>query len=321
MQFEHTRQHSLANLRMIEQDALREKVPLREAIALSNMLVAHAHPYAMRPIALLRDKAPHGDVRAFAREMEQHFDKLRKLVRFEQFDTMQVETFYALEGPIFMRKSRGSDRLLVVFTTMFNNFFYSNAVLAALLSRLDCHLLFLRDTSKFHYLRGAAGIADRFPAIGQYIVNVARSEGAGKVYLTGFSSGGYAALLTSLRIPCDGFLGFSHETDLSPEATLKPPQFFTPDVAEQVEPDWQVDLRLLLKQADPGVPRMLYFGETSGQDSDHARHLEGLATIRLCGLGGTGHNTPGELFARNALLPAFAALIEGGSNWPLGQKL
>lgn len=317
MRFEHPQQHSLANLEHAEQEVMAERLTLRRALFLADTLGAQGHPKVLRPIAQLKADARHSDVQKFVELVQRCYGRLRYFFRFEDLDEHRLNTFYRLDGPLYLKRGKGTSKLLVIFTTMYNNFYYSNAVVAALLSRLDCDLLFLRDTSKFNYLRGARGIADDFPGIGDRILDMARRNRIERIYLTGFSSSGYAALLTSLRIPCHGFLGFSHATDLRPESPLQPPIFFTPDVSAQVDPAWLQDLKPLLARADPAIPRALYYGDRSRQDASHAGNVEGQPGIRTICLPGVAHNTIEGVFARDGLLPLFARLISGRSDWPV----
>jgi hypothetical protein len=244
---------------------------------------------------------------------------VRRFFRLEELDERRLKTFYRLDGKLYIRSGAETSNLLVIFTTMFNNFSFSNAVLAEFLSTLDCDLLFLRDTSRFNYLKGAKGIADDFPGIGERILELARQNGIEKIYITGFSSGGYAALLTSLRIPCHGYLGFSHSLDIRPDSPLEPPLFFTPEIAAQVDPTWLQDLKDPLERADPAIPRALYYGERSAFDASHGRHAEQLPGISAIALPGVRHNTILNLFVQDSLRVLFARLISGRSDWPVPQ--
>jgi hypothetical protein len=224
-------------------------------------------------------------------------------------DRKQLVRAYRKDGYLLFESPQNSRKLLVIFTTIFNNFFVSHLNLHALLKELGCHLLFLKETTLANYQRGVASFASDFPDIATQIRATARQLGADQIYLSGFSSSGYAALLTSLSLPCHGYLGFSQNTDLSPGSDLPRPWFLTDEVFAQLDPRWLLDLRPRLAEADPAVPRVLVYGSRTVKDRRHALNLDGLPTVRLVCLRGSTHNTIQWLLAKGRLTAAFSALV------------
>jgi pimeloyl-ACP methyl ester carboxylesterase len=308
-------QHTLEKLELAIREAAAEKLSVRKALFLSVVLLSHGHPAVERLIHLLKHNAPETNDRLAASAIETSYHEIRKFFLFEDMERSMLERFYNPDGYLYLGKSKPSTKLLVVFTSIFNNFYFSNAILAALFAKLDCDLLFLKDSSFFSYLRGAKGIAEDFPGVCDKIVELGQRNNIERTFIAGFSAGGYAALQTSLRIPCSGYLGFSHAVNRNPETRFDPVR--DPEVLKLFDPRWQLDLKQLLEKADPDVPRALYFGHQNERDAKHARHIEGLHTIATIGLPRIGHNTVRALFAMNMLLPAFKALVNQRTDWPL----
>ena len=309
MEFDHLIQHSIESLQSIERVAKRETLAAREARYLAEEMVAHGHRDAMRPIRQLQEH-PGRQFREYADVLENCFRHLREHFRLEDVDRNRLVRAYRKSGFLLFEGDRNCGKLLVIFTTMFNNFYISHLALQAMLKDLGCHILLLKDTSVANFLRGVADFAPDPAGIADKIQAVARQLGAEKIYVSGFSSGGYAALWTSMRIPCHGYLGFSHATDLSLASTLPLYWFFTEEVRAQIDPRWLEDLRVPLRDADPEVPRVLYYGANWEKDVLHAEHLAGLPAIRLERLENVGHNAVQHLLGEGRLKEQFRQLVK-----------
>ena len=70
-----------------------------------------------------------------------------------------------------------ADTAVVIFTTMYNNYHFSNAVLDAVLSGLGVSRLFLKDTTKYMYLRGVKGLAEDLRDLPAALLGLLRDEG------------------------------------------------------------------------------------------------------------------------------------------------
>jgi hypothetical protein len=280
----------------------------RQALSLAEELLSHGHPDTPRLTALLRQN-PHRDVVRHGVLLEKCFEQLRARLHIEDVDRRQIVRAYRKDGYLLFESPQKSRKLLVIFTTIFNNFYISHLALRGLLEELGCHLLFLKETTLANFQRGVASFAVDLPDIAVQIQAMARRLGADQIYLSGYSSGGYAALQTSLRLPCQGYLGFSHATDLSPGSRLPYLAHYDEEVFAQLDPRWLVDLRLGLEDADPAIPRVLVYGDRGWKDVAHSRHLAGLQTIRLVRLAGANHDTIKYLLARGRLTEAFRRLV------------
>lgn len=309
MKFEHIQQHSLEGLLRIQNLARESHIPLQKALFVAEELVVHGHPAAGTPIAKLREMSRHRDVIAHADMLQRTHDKLRGFFKLETKNKSYLEPYYRKNGYLYLKNQFQNDRLLVIFTTMFNNFYISNSCLSAALSSLPCDMLILKDATLLNYQRGVDGLASDIPGIAGAIQRIARRQGKKRVYLSGYSSGGYAALLTSLLMPCHGFLGFSHQTDLSENSPLPAPRLFSDAARIHVGPASLLDCRPLLERADPSVPRIVVYGKRSERDVAHAHHLVGLDTVRLLGLPKAAHNTIQPLLASGQFLNIFRRIL------------
>ena len=308
LQFEHPQQHTLEGFDRLAAQAKQDHIPPRVALVLAEELLSHGHPDTPRATALLRQN-PHRDAVALGVRLERCFDELRRQLHVENVDRKQVVRAYRRDGYLLFESRQKSRKLLVIFTTIFNNFYISHLNLHGMLKSLGCHLLILKETTLASYQRGVSGFASDIPGIAENIRATARRLGAEQIYVSGFSSGGYAALQTSLLLPCAGYLGFSQTTDLSPGSPLVRPWYVPDEVYAQLDPRWLVDLRVVLQDADPSVPRVLCYGDRTKKDAEHAQHLAGLDTIRLVRLRNATHNSIQYLLAKGRLTAAFSSLV------------
>lgn len=309
MEFTDKWQHSLPNLAEIEAELRSERLRPRQLIGLAHRLCSHAHPAAEMMISQLRENTKHPEVLARV-ELAARFNQvLRSYIKLEELPEDQLRAFYRLGGYIHIRKRQPVTTLLVVFTTMYNNFFMSNAALAAMLGQLDCDLLILKDPSYYNYQRGVAGFADDLPGITAAIQRLVREGGIEKTFVTGFSTTGYAALATSLLLKSDGYVGFSHPTDLSVGSAVPQPHYITPEYRETLNTEWLVDLKPALRRADPTVPRAIFYGERDEPDRAQALHLSDVDHVQVVGVPKASHNTVEWMVAEGKFLPMFASLM------------
>ncbi len=308
LKFEHALQHTIEGFDRLSVQAKQQPLPPRHVLVLAEALLSHGHPDTPRLIALLR-QTPHRDIVKRSVLLEKCFDRLRARLHVEEVDRKQIVRAYRKDGYLLFESPQKSRKLLVIFTTLYNNFYISHLNLHAMLKDLGCHLLLLKDATLANYQRGVASFASDLPDIAVQIQAMARKLGADQIYLSGYSSGGYPALQTALRFPCQGFLGFSHVTDMRPDSPLPRPAHFTDEVFAQLDRRWLVDLRPALENADPAIPRVLVYGDKAWKDLAHGQHLAGLKTIRLVPLAGANHDVIQFLLGRGRLTEAFRRLV------------
>jgi hypothetical protein len=306
--FENPVQHTIESFDRLTAQARQQAIPSRDVLMLAEELLSHGHPDTPRMTALLRQN-PHRDIVAHADLLDRCFGQLRAHLHIEDVGRNQIVRAYRKDGYLLHESAGKSRKLLVVFTTIYNNFYISHLNLHAMLKDLGCHLLLLKESTLANFQRGVPSFADDMPGIADQIRATARKLGADQIYLSGFSSSGYAALLTSLRLACHGYLGFSHSTDLSPGSPLGRPSYFSDEIYARLDPRWLLDLRPELEKADPAIPRVLVYGDRTKRDGFHAAHLAGLNTIRLLRLRGATHNSIQYLLGRGRLTAAFRRLV------------
>jgi hypothetical protein len=309
LQFEHPVQHTIEAFDRLPAQVRQPQITPREALLLAEEMLSHGHPDVLLLTGLLRQN-PHRDAVRRGIVLETCLERLRQQLHVEALDRKLLVRAYRRDGYLLFESPQKSRKLLVFFTTIFNNFYLSHLNLQALLKDLGCHILILKETTLAHYQRGVASFATDIPGIAEKIGATARQLGADRVYVSGFSSGGYAALQTSLMLPnCQGYLGFSHPTDLTPGSSLPRPWYLTEEVQAQLDPRWLGNLRIPLQQADPAVPRFLCYGDRAAKDVLHAANLAGLPTIRLVRLARATHNSIQYLLEKGRLTEAFSQLV------------
>ncbi len=309
MHFEHPMQHTPESIARLETLLSRRDLPPSDMLHLAQELVAHGHRSAPTAIAALRAGSRHADVVAYCDRLERVWYHLRSVYRLEEQSAELLAHCYSHNGFIALRPPLPSRRLLVVFTTLFNNFAISTAALASLLTGTGANLLILKDSTIYNYHRGVYGLAEDFPSLSKAIHDHAARIGADRIYYSGFSSGGYAALLTSLLGQCDGYLGFSHITDLSANSSLPPSRHMPPQLRTSLDQRWFRDLRPMLAKADPTVHRRLIYGAKSAPDIVHAENLSGLNTVSLTRLADATHNTVQHLLESGSLSELFRQFV------------
>jgi hypothetical protein len=216
---------------------------------------------------------------------------------------------YEIDGFFFSKGSSRPEKLLVVFTTMFNNFRISNAVLYALLKEFGVSVLILKDCTYFNFLNGVSGLGTNICSLAKGISALASENHISEIFITGFSSGGYASLYASLLLPCSGYLGFSVPTDLSGGSRLFPGKYFRDEVRREIDDKDLINLRTLAEAVNDHVPREIVFGELSISDAAHASSMAGLANFKITTLEKCGHQTVGALIENHAFLDCLRKLL------------
>lgn len=309
MDFHNPSQHTLPNLTRIETILADGAISTGQALYFASQLASQGHPATAEVISTLREKVSHSQVLQAADFIERVNEEVRRHFRLEHLSSAIREEVYKREGATFVPATERSRKLLVVFATMFNNFHISIAALLAMLKPLNCNFLVLRDSSLLNYHSGVEGFAENIPGIARAISKFADRKGFEQVYICGYSSCGYAALMASLLMPCSGYLGFSQPIDMSDGSDFDPPFYFTSDVRAFVGEKHLIDLKPLLADADPTVPRTFIYGEKNAKDSAHASYIHDLAHLKFIALTETDHSTVERLVANGELIRLFSRLI------------
>jgi acyl carrier protein len=200
----------------------------------------------------------------------------------------------------------GGDRLLVVFNSMYGDFWVSTPVLHCLIRDERTNILYLKDPSERIFAGGLPAFGPDFDALVRGISETADKLGVGDIRVMGFSAGGYAALLAAARLNATAFAGFSIRTDLAPGSPLPGSQFATPE--NRVADDVYLDLEPILAAGTP-KRAVLYYGENERADVLHAERLAHLPQFTLKRLPSTLHNTVLTLLAEGEFERAIRTLL------------
>ena len=310
MQFDHTLLHRPESLGLLDSRLKQPDLNLQQLVELADDFVGHGHRDA--PLAIERMRAAGGNSRldGYGRYLEAAWKSLREDYQPENQPAEQLDAFYRLNGFVIVRAPVPSKKLLVLFATMFNSYGISTAAAVSIIAKTGVNILVLKDSTLNFFLKGVEGFAPDFAGIATGIQSVADKLGADSIYISGFSSGGYAALLTSLTLPCRGYLGFAHWTDMrSNSPLLESNSIFSVDRLATHDPKLRVNLRPLLEKANPNVPRTLIYGGQRPNDVAHALNLEGLNTIKVICRPKASHNVIIPLVAKKELEPMFRQLV------------
>lgn len=308
--FNHELQHGPDSIDKIEKYLNKSSSSLDYYMILAEEMVAHGHINAPFVIKTIRNSSSEPLIISRCNDFYHAWRYIRNNYKLEEFPKNILDSLYKRNGFSIAKHKNTNKKLLVIFTTVFNNFYISSPALMSIIQSAEVDILFLKDATRYNYHRGVEGFASDLPGIAESITSLAERIGAERIYVSGFSSGGYAALLTSLLLPeCHGYLGFSHRVDVSPNSLLQQSSIMSQELKDSLDQDWFLDLRSKLEIADREVPRTLVYGALNACDVAHAQHLEGLDTIRLICLPDTGHNTILKLLASQQLGRAFDHLV------------
>jgi hypothetical protein len=311
VRFRSRHQHSIEQRAFVERlTASIDSLPLSMGMFVGTQVVMHGLDQADEIIWRLRASLKHPDALDYVDELCRQLSFIKDLKHWPSVknDLSLMSKLYETEGFFFSKGSRYPQKLLVVFTTMFNNFRISNALLYAMIKELGVSTLILKDCTYFNFLNGISGLGANISSITQAISSLAREHRISEIFVTGFSSGGYASLYASFLLPCAGYLGLSVPTDMSRGSTLFPGKYFRDEVRNKIDEKDLINLRVLAESTNDHVPRQLIFGEKSAGDSAHACNMAGLPNLKIVKLN-SGHQTVGALIEDRAFLDWFQRLL------------
>lgn len=225
------------------------------------------------------------------------------LARFRD-DPELVRQMYRGQGFLFRPGTHRRKTAVVVFTTMYNNFYVSNLVFDALLAELGVSRLFLSDISEFSYFKGVKGLAGSLHELPRALERLLREQDIEDVILAGYSSGGYPALFVASVLGNVTCLGFSTFTDLSPGSTLPRRQMYE-KLRTRIDPSLFRDMAVEIAP-ERGNSYHLYYGKRHADDMVHAEHLRGLAGVEVTCCKKAAHDLPGYMLEDGRLVDCFA---------------
>ncbi|WP_417241801.1 hypothetical protein [Celeribacter sp.] len=226
-------------------------------------------------------------------------------------------TAYLLDParPVFFNSHDDSKPLIVVFTTAYNNFYMSNAVLASLLTQAGHPCLFVKDPSEYQFTTGIAGFGETWDtSIDALAATLPRLAKGRPVIATGFSSSGFSAVLAAIALKADAVVGFSIRNSLSPHSALPRSRLLTPAMYDRIPAALKCDLAPVLSASDTQV--RLYYGALNEIDKRHALSLSHVPQVCVSEVKDTGHTSPRPFLHAGTLVDTIAAATTA---LPLGQ--
>ncbi len=298
--FDSNVRHSLVQLSQLEVTlAERKDWTFRNVLEMAQLLSAHGHPACRAFITWAQQQHQHVELNEKLGRMlkvgelaEQH-PHVRRL----QNDAAMRSALYAHEGYFFAKGDTRPHVLLVVFTTVYNNFGISNLFLYALLKDLGVSVLMLRDGSWANYLGGASDMGDNLDDLAAGIESFAQLHQCQHTLILGYSSGGYASYYVSTKLKCDAYLGMSIVTDFSLDTPLPTDKFISKDIRSRFDARYLVNLAQLPVSDMHSAPRRLLVGKKSKADLLYTQAMAGVKDVSVIELPHCSHDIPEALLA------------------------
>src|SRR5690349_21111140 len=155
-----------------------DSLPVPIAFFVATQIVMHGSDHSEEIIHRFRLGSKHPDALKYVDKLCKQLEFIKSLKFWPQVksDHGLISKLYETEGFFFAKGSKYPHKLLVVFTTMFNNFRISNALLYAMIKELDVSVLILKDCTYFNFLNGVAGLGTDISSITQAISSLAREH-------------------------------------------------------------------------------------------------------------------------------------------------
>ncbi|KJS09216.1 MAG: hypothetical protein VR73_03000 [Gammaproteobacteria bacterium BRH_c0] len=269
---------------------------------LSEFLPLHNH------LSLRTDRK---DVHVFLKRCHDEWNAIVTMDRFQDMfaDSKLIEMTYDLYKPIYERGKKLPEVVLVVFATMFNNFYISNLAFLALIRKIGVSVIIMKDPTVFNYLNGIPGLAKDFDESMAKLSQFIKANKYKKIVTTGFSSGGYASLLAATKLGASGCLALAAHSDFSPNSCMPQPRFMTDEVRSKISQNSLLDLKVFLSDFDGQCEWKLFYGENSLKDKLHAKNLESVRNFTVEEIKGCGHAVVSPLFTSGRLENELRAML------------
>jgi pimeloyl-ACP methyl ester carboxylesterase len=173
----------------------------------------------------------------------------------------------------------------------------------------NCHLVLLRDTTRLFHVAGIEGLGDSYAECVVALRKLIQKLGATQVFVTGNSSGGYAALRYALDLEVRGVLAFSpftrinaSEDELAKFPALRPLSRSRPEMMEDLLP---------LYTSHPNPPKaIIVYGDKHVIDTEQALRMENVPGVTLEPVHGyDGHHAWAKLLDEQRFRPLLKRLL------------
>jgi len=216
--------NSLEQLALIRELHAASGLSFTDAMFLATQLVHHGFHEAEAVLATLIREVPQPSAKRYFTQLRQRHAAIQSLPGLKKVfaDAPRMVALYdAGKGAEFFPGTFAAETAVVVFTTVNNNFGFSNAVLDAVLEQHGVSRLYLRDPTRFAYFRGVEGLCSSLLGLPDAVARMLEARGVRNIVVTGFSSGGLPALYTAAVLQASACLAFSACTDIS--VGIRPP--------------------------------------------------------------------------------------------------
>lgn len=300
--------HSLEQLALIRQLYAAGGLSLADAMFLATQLVHHGFFEAEAVLSTLLREVPRAPAKRYFERLHQRHAVIQSLPALKTVlaDKQRMAALYdPAMSTLFIAGSTRADTAVVVFTTINNNFGFSNAVLDAVLEQQGVSRLYVRDCTRFVYFRGVDTLCDSLLDLPQALARLLADQGIRNTVVTGFSSGGFPALYTAAVLEASACLAFSSYSDISPGSAIPQPRMFS-NICDEIDISTRVNTRdaIAASRVAPGAFR-LFYGSDHPIDRAHAEQLADLPQVRLVDLGDCGHYATPALMDRGEFVAAF----------------
>jgi hypothetical protein len=312
MNFESTEQHSLQQLQYIRELIQKHHQLTRQMQAwLVVQLVQHGWPKVHESIKKSRDQARSVDLQIFLDKLLAQTYVVNEIPDWSSIrtNTKIITPYYRLNGYLYFPGNSYGHKLVIIFSTMYNNFYLSNAIVSSLLASWGVSVLLLKNATQLQYLNGVQGLGDNLFKVSEGISKIIEQEKIQDVYILGFSSGGYGSLFLSTQIPCNAYLGFSIHTHLADRAKFPVGKFLTPEVLSKAPSNSLLNLRDVIDLEKSKIKRTIVYGDNSRGDQLQALNLQGCDGVELIGLPNCGHATVAKVIENKTFIPMLRKLI------------
>lgn len=173
----------------------------------------------------------------------------------------------------------------------------------------NCHLVMLRDTTRLFHVAGIEGLGANYADCVAGLRKLIKKLGATQIFVSGNSSGGYAALRYALDIEARGVLAFSPFTRLNAtEAELA--RFPAVRPLSRSRPEMMEDLLPLYRNHQNPPKAIIVYGDKHPVDTEHALRMKELPNISLEPVPGyDGHHAWAKLLEENKFRPLLKQLL------------
>jgi hypothetical protein len=173
----------------------------------------------------------------------------------------------------------------------------------------NCHLVMLRDNTRLFHVGGVEGLGQTYYECVSALTRLIDRLGATQIFITGNSSGGYAALRYALDLGARGVLAFSPFTRINAsEEELE--QYPAIRTLARSRPEMMEDL-LPFYSTHPNPPKLIIaYGDQHKLDTEHALRMKDLPCVELEPVHGfDGHHAWARLLDEQRFRPLLKRLL------------